>query len=147
MQSNTPNAETVSVKAALYAASDRKEAAAKAAKAAPKAPAPDTDVLQAILAKLNALEAENAALKAGKAAPAKATKQPTITARNCTYTYDSGKLTIVFDLNADILDDSGSPRVSKSGETTGVAQFQGSFLDKKGRKVGVGCNAYHKLGK
>lgn len=92
------------------------------------------------------LAAQNAELK--KSGPSKAEKPPTISAKNCTYTCDTktGKLTIVIDLNADIMDEeTNAPKVSKSGNTTGVAQLSGSFFDKSGRKVGVSMNAYHKI--
>lgn len=107
---------------------------------------------QAQLAQLAELmaqkDAQIAELKKSGPAP-KAEKPPTISAKNCTYSCDpsTGKLTIVIDLNADILDDAGKPKVSKggTGNTTGVAQLSGSFFDKKGRKVGVSMNAYHKF--
>lgn len=104
----------------------------------------------AIMAQFQALQAENAALKAGKAAPAPKPERPPVTCQNCTYTYDAkqGTVTIVVDLNANIMDEAtGAPRVSKTGVTTAVAQLFGKLADKTGRMVGFSLNAYYKPGK
>lgn len=159
MTTNTTN--TSNVREALMAAADKKaarEQAENAAKIARKPATHESDPLAAQLAAMQAQMAQFAALLAQKdeqiaelkKSPSKKTEKgiPAPTCKNATYTYDekTGKLTVVFDLNADIIDpETGAPKLSKSRETTGVAFFQGSFLDKNGRKVGVGCNAYHKL--
>lgn len=91
-------------------------------------------------------DAQIAELKTAK--PAKAEKAPTIAAKHVTYTHDPKKntLTLVIDLSADIIDpDTGAAKVSKSGNTTGVAQLSGSFIGADGRKVGVSLNAYRKI--
>ena len=133
----------------------RDQEAARTRKPAQQAPADDfaaklaqMEAMMKQLAETNAeLMAQNTALKAGKPAP-KAEKSPVTSSRNVEWKYDekAGKLMLVLDLNADIIDpETGAPKLSKSQETTGVCQFQANFTDKNGRKVGIGLNAWHKL--
>lgn len=162
MANAAANAKASVVEQRNSAAANRaRVASGKASPApAPHVEMPDTNVadktVAAILARLEALEAknaaletENAALKSNKAAP-KADRGPVTMCEGCEWKMDTktGKLTITVDLQHDIIDaETGLPRLSTSGKTTGVAQFNAKFPDKDGREVGISLNAYHKIGK